>query len=83
MTEKTTHLPSGLATGVPTRFIIQSFSCVIGVLGVGDSAFAARGTIRQAAKAAALSLIWIVISSYFSGYGDESLGPGLQATCTV
>src|SRR6266478_1580686 len=74
MTEKTTHLPSGFATGVPTRFIIQSFSCVIGVLGVGDSAFVARGTIRQAAKAAALSLIWIVISSYFSSPGDESLG---------
>jgi hypothetical protein len=43
-------------------------------LGVGDWAFAARGTIRQAAKAAALSLIWIVISSYFSSPGDESLG---------
>src|SRR6476469_9709283 len=30
VTEKTTHRPSGLIAGAPTRFISQSVSCVIG-----------------------------------------------------
>jgi hypothetical protein len=31
VTEKTTHLPSGLIDGEPTRFIPKSVSCVSGV----------------------------------------------------
>src|SRR5258708_8116785 len=45
VTEETTHLPSGLGTGAPTRFISQSASCV--------GAFLAGMTILGCAEASA------------------------------
>src|SRR5580704_10587655 len=47
-TEYTIHLPSGLAAGAPTRFIIQSASCVIGLREGDDWATEAIGAARHA-----------------------------------
>jgi hypothetical protein len=49
-TETTTHLPSGLTTGVPTRFIIHSSSCVIGVPAAASAV--TSGRLAIAARAA-------------------------------
>src|ERR1700678_48925 len=52
-TEKTTHLPSGLTAGVPTRFIIHKASWVIGLMGVVAWAAATIGASKQAASSVA------------------------------
>src|SRR5258708_35442032 len=52
VTEETTHLPSGLGTGAPTRFISQSASCVGAFLaGVPRLCRARRCTDRVTARA--------------------------------
>src|SRR6266550_2829421 len=40
VTEKTTHLPSGLGSGAPTRFIRKSVSCVSGCFVCANAAAA-------------------------------------------
>src|SRR5260221_12186163 len=52
VTEETTHLPSGLGTGAPTRFISQSASCVGAFLaGMADVGWREAGAGRVAAEA--------------------------------
>src|SRR5580692_4913517 len=55
-TAYTTHLPSGLTTGAPTRFIIHSASCVIGLVAAGISARDSSGSATQAAVTIAQNL---------------------------
>src|SRR6266404_4236411 len=50
VTEKTTHLPSGLTFGAPTRFINHMASCVIGCLVVWAVAAIAKRTRSKQAR---------------------------------
>src|SRR5882724_5676567 len=56
VTEATTHLPSGLGTGVPTRFMSQRASCV-GAFLAGMEIFCGWATARVAARVAATTVM--------------------------
>src|SRR3984957_14002508 len=65
-TEKTTHLPSGLTAGVPTRFIIHKVSWVIGLTGVVAWAAATIVASRHAEIRAAKYLHLFIYSGSLS-----------------
>src|ERR1700723_2771092 len=64
-TEYTTHLPSGLTLGAPTRFIIHKASWVIGFVATVVCAGATSGRITHPASNAAQNSLRFFIAGEF------------------